>query len=359
VYRRAFSVRHWRFTLMPIACIWLIQSGAATCRFAAAGYSLGQEGVRSIVVVTALDANGRTTTLEGGFFVRDAVVATGYQPIKNIKDVTSLRVKVAGRDQLEAVKQIAAFDERLDIALLLLASPVGTPYAVSAKEQVTVGEPVYLSGATNGSTSKPEAELSLVGNIKDNCYLLISPRVSNAEGSPVTNAYGRLIGMIVRSPEPNENFIYAVHVSSLAYMMTRLNQETAAPQNSVRSANCLSDVIKDFKALPPPPPPPPPYHKSELPKVIRKSGGVLQQSAVKQVAPEYPVAAIEGGVSGTVAVEITVDEQGEVVRARAITGPQLLKEAALAAARQWKFKPTRLSGVPVKVIGTITFNFNL
>jgi hypothetical protein len=34
-----------------------------------------------------------------------------------------------------------------------------------------------------------------------------------------------------------------------------------------------------------------------------------------------------------------------------------LKDAAVNAARQWLFSTTTLSGIPVKVIGTLTFNF--
>src|SRR5262249_4594885 len=36
-----------------------------------------------------------------------------------------------------------------------------------------------------------------------------------------------------------------------------------------------------------------------------------------------------------------------------------LRDAALQAARQWQFKPTELSGKPVKVQGLLTFNFTL
>jgi protein TonB len=60
-----------------------------------------------------------------------------------------------------------------------------------------------------------------------------------------------------------------------------------------------------------------------------------------------------------VVVEVTVDEAGNVISARPISGHPLLKDAAVAAAKGWKFSPTMLTGVPVKVIGTITFNFNL
>lgn len=95
------------------------------------------------------------------------------------------------------------------------------------------------------------------------------------------------------------------------------------------------------------------------PKIMRKLGGVLQDSATQRAAPAYPRLAKAARVSGTVVVEVTVDEEGTVISARAISGPPLLKDEAVAAARRWAFAPTTLWGVPVKVIGTITFNFHL
>jgi periplasmic protein TonB len=100
-------------------------------------------------------------------------------------------------------------------------------------------------------------------------------------------------------------------------------------------------------------PPPPP------PTIVRKSGGVLAGSATRKAEPSYPPLAKAARVSGAVVVEVTVDESGNVISARALSGHPLLKDAAVAAARGWKFTPTQLSGVPVKVVGTITFNFNL
>jgi hypothetical protein len=47
-----------------------------------------------------------------------------------------------------------------------------------------------------------------------------------------------------------------------------------------------------------------------------------------------------------------------VIKTRALSGPAELHGVSEEAARGWEFKPTTLSGVPVKVIGTITFNFN-
>jgi TonB family protein len=88
-------------------------------------------------------------------------------------------------------------------------------------------------------------------------------------------------------------------------------------------------------------------------------GGVLQGYAIMRVEPAYPPVAKQQRVHGAVVVEVTVDECGNVMAARAIVGPAELRDAAVSAARGWKFAPTRLLWKPVKVIGTITFNFNL
>lgn len=97
----------------------------------------------------------------------------------------------------------------------------------------------------------------------------------------------------------------------------------------------------------------------ETPSVIRKTGVVLQGSAAKRVAPTYPPLANAARVGGMVVVDVTVDEEGNVIAARVLSGHPLLNDAAVGAAREWKFKPTLFEGKPVKVIGTITFNFNL
>ena len=89
------------------------------------------------------------------------------------------------------------------------------------------------------------------------------------------------------------------------------------------------------------------------------SGGVLNGKASSKPAPPYPAAAKAAGVSGTVVVQITVDECGEVEEVDAVSGHPLLREAAEEAATEVRFAPTRIQGEPVKVTGTITYNFVL
>ncbi|HEY0170342.1 MAG TPA: TonB family protein [Pyrinomonadaceae bacterium] len=89
------------------------------------------------------------------------------------------------------------------------------------------------------------------------------------------------------------------------------------------------------------------------------SGGILNGKALSKPAPAYPPAAKAAGVQGTVTVSVVLDESGNVLKAEAQSGPRVLRDAAVAAARQARFSPTRLSGQPMKVSGVITYNFVL
>ena len=86
-------------------------------------------------------------------------------------------------------------------------------------------------------------------------------------------------------------------------------------------------------------------------------GGVLNGKAVNLPAPEYPAIARSAHASGSVTVAITVDEEGNVIEAKAVSGHPLLQAASVSAAREAKFAPTRLEGEPVRVSGVIIYNF--
>jgi protein TonB len=92
-----------------------------------------------------------------------------------------------------------------------------------------------------------------------------------------------------------------------------------------------------------------------VPKVI--SGGVVNGKATNLVKPPYPAAARAVRASGAVNVQVTIDENGNVISASAVSGHPLLRAAAVQAARSSKFSPTLLSGQPVKVTGVIVYNF--
>jgi periplasmic protein TonB len=118
------------------------------------------------------------------------------------------------------------------------------------------------------------------------------------------------------------------------------------------SGNILAGPSKvEVKTDDAPPPPPKPTPRAPI------SGGVLNGKAVRLVQPPYPPIARSAHASGQVRVQITIDENGNVISAHAVSGHPLLQAAAVGAARSSKFTPTKLSGQPVKVTGVIIYNF--
>ena len=85
--------------------------------------------------------------------------------------------------------------------------------------------------------------------------------------------------------------------------------------------------------------------------------GSLLERATQKVSPTYPAFAKTAHVSGIVRVELVVDEKGYVVSAQSSTGPAMLRQAAIDAAKRWKFRPTMTDGQPVRVTGFLNFNF--
>jgi TonB family protein len=87
------------------------------------------------------------------------------------------------------------------------------------------------------------------------------------------------------------------------------------------------------------------------------SGGVLNGKAIVLPKPDYPIDARNAGAAGSVAVQITIDESGMVIEAKAVSGHPLLQPPSVNAALQARFSPTLLMGEPVKVTGVLVYNF--
>jgi TonB family protein len=80
---------------------------------------------------------------------------------------------------------------------------------------------------------------------------------------------------------------------------------------------------------------------------------------VTRVTPVYPAAAREARIAGTVVVAVNLDERGLVLNANAMSGPALLRTAAVEAAKHSTFRPARRGGKPSASSMTVNFNFKL
>ena len=87
-------------------------------------------------------------------------------------------------------------------------------------------------------------------------------------------------------------------------------------------------------------------------------GGALRAPRkTHQVLPEYPELARRAGVGAVVIVQCVIDVDGRVSDARVLRGHPLLDSSALEAVRQWRYEPTRLNGIAVPVVMTVTVTF--
>ncbi len=105
------------------------------------------------------------------------------------------------------------------------------------------------------------------------------------------------------------------------------------------------------------------YKKNLKRKIIPKkiiSLGVVNGRVINLVRPDYPKSAISVGARGTVAVEVLINERGEVIRAKALSGNPLLIANSIKAAKLSKFEPFVLeNGEAQKVSGIILYNYFL
>ena len=123
----------------------------------------------------------------------------------------------------------------------------------------------------------------------------------------------------------------------------RLAAKAAEPAPTTTAA------VKRVEETPPPPPARPEF---------LNIGTVGAANAVRMIMPQYPAVAARAKVEGKVTVALTINEEGDVIEAKATSGPSLLRSAAEDAAARTKFKPTMYEKLPITVKASITYNFS-
>jgi len=77
------------------------------------------------------------------------------------------------------------------------------------------------------------------------------------------------------------------------------------------------------------------------------------------IRPVYPAIARAAGIQGTVVVEAVISQAGAIESLRVVSGPEMLRGAAVEAIRAARYRPYRLNGSPTAVETTITVNFTM
>jgi Ca-activated chloride channel family protein len=187
----------------------------------------------------------------------------------------------------------------------------------------------------------------------------LAPNVPS-KSAPATERASAAMIPATSTPMPRPSAAPSTNANTPAPSMNPPKSDaTSAAQVSTSAGSEKRDEkapgAQQASAAPQPVAPPAEGEKSKAPV----SGGVLNGKALSLPRPTYPAAARESGASGKVVVEVTIDEQGKIIEARAVSGHPFLQKAAIAAALQARFSPAMLSGSPVKVKGIINYIFTL
>jgi protein TonB len=90
---------------------------------------------------------------------------------------------------------------------------------------------------------------------------------------------------------------------------------------------------------------------------VRRSEGVQAGLLIHRVEPDYPALARQTHLQGTVQLHAVIARNGSIESLEALSGHPLLVKAALDAVRQWRYRPTLLSGEPVEGETYMTVHF--
>lgn len=152
--------------------------------------------------------------------------------------------------------------------------------------------------------------------------------------------------------QPSTGEVYAVALGRRFVNLVYVRND----KDDAGGASAWKTVLDTLKVEPPPGMT---GEMAEGPLTTIVSGGALNDKATTKPAPEYPLNGRSAGASGTVVVQIVVDERGNVASANAVSGHSMLLAPSAAAALRAKFRPTTVCGRPVKVSGILTYNYVL
>lgn len=183
-----------------------------------------------------------------------------------------------------------------------------------------------VGGAFNSGGANISINGSVNGNANGNANLK-TPTPKPSPSAPSLSNVNNNIGISTPTPRPSA---------------TPTPTAAATPSPTATPTPRPSPTI--------PPPPTPPSNRTV-------NAGILNGRAVNLPKPAYPPLAKQMRAAGQVAVQVIVDEGGNVTTAKATTGNVLLRAPAEAAARQSRINPVIIDNRAVKTTGILLYNF--
>jgi TonB family protein len=134
-------------------------------------------------------------------------------------------------------------------------------------------------------------------------------------------------------------------------------QDDAAPSlDAAAPASSTTGALPGFVGASDIALPPAPDMKQEGP--VKIGGLVKEPRLLSSTLPVYPAFAKSAHVEGDVVIRTSIDKNGNVSHMEVVSGPTMLRQAALDALARWKYEPSKLDGQPVPVQMLVTIRFH-
>lgn len=101
------------------------------------------------------------------------------------------------------------------------------------------------------------------------------------------------------------------------------------------------------------------YSNAKTLDSIAVDEATIQQHIMRRVAPVFPPIAKAARIVGTVVFDVQIDRAGKVTSTKIVSGPAMLRQAAVDAVKQWTFRPFEKDGNPADAAGRIAITFTL
>jgi len=219
---------------------------------------------------------------------------------------------------------------------LSVSKPVSHPdVSVAAASSVPATSPVTPPATVTSATGKSTPLAPASRNTNSIATPTPSPTVSPRNATPVEEPKKSALGDVrLAMPVIKHGKTGAAPGDSEPSIDVRATESTGAPLSALSGA-----------------------HRSEPAAPLPIGGDVKPAKLLKSVQPVYPQMARTQHVSGNVQIDALIDADGNVSAMKVLSGPALLRDAALQSLKQWKYEPAELDGKPTSMHLTVVLQF--
>jgi Flp pilus assembly protein TadD len=201
-----------------------------------------KENSPSVVVIVAIDREGKSVNQGSGFIVReDGATVTNYHVIST---ATEIIAKIG--EKVRKVEGVLYVDPENDVAMIKLEGSGYRAAKVGDSDKLRVGEKVYVIGSPRGlENTISEGILSGIREIdKDRKFLQMTAAISpGSSGGPVFNIGGEVVGIATLILAETQNLNFAMPVNVVTTGLTK--KVPVSPRDACRvdfneTATCFS-----------------------------------------------------------------------------------------------------------------------